>query len=244
MKIKIFQSLSSTNSYLKDSLSEIEEETMIIALEQTAGRGQRGNSWEAAPGKNLTLSFYFRPVGIKPAAQFVISEAVALAVVDTLNDYGLQANVKWPNDIYVSDKKIAGILIENSILGTLLSWSLVGIGLNVNQTEFFSDAPNPVSMAQLLDCEVSLPETAGKLGKNLDKYLQMLKGDVSRKEIHHRYLSKLWRADGNLHNFQDCATSEKFKARIKDVELTGHLLLESDDGAMRRYAFKEVTCLI
>lgn len=128
---------------------------VVAAREQTAGRGQRGNTWESGPGLNLSFSIVLRPAGIHPARQFCISEAVALAVAETVeeelrrNGVGDPVYVKWPNDIYVGDRKICGILIENTVTGTHIDKSIVGIGLNVNQREFHSDAPNPVSLIQL-----------------------------------------------------------------------------------------------
>ena len=113
---------------------------MVTAYRQTAGQGQRGNSWEAEPGKNLTFSILYRPAGLPPMAQFAMSEAVALAVVDFLGVHGLEAKVKWPNDIYVGDRKICGILIRHSITATCVDYSVIGVGINANQTEFLSDA--------------------------------------------------------------------------------------------------------
>ncbi|MDE6431375.1 MAG: biotin--[acetyl-CoA-carboxylase] ligase, partial [Duncaniella sp.] len=121
----------------------------VSARRQTAGRGQRGNSWESAPGKNITMSILLRPEGLHPSRQFVISRAVSLAITGVLRRYmpASAVRVKWPNDIYVDDRKICGILIENVISSASIRQSVVGIGINVNQRRFLSDAPNPVSMA-------------------------------------------------------------------------------------------------
>ncbi|WP_301748249.1 biotin--[acetyl-CoA-carboxylase] ligase [uncultured Duncaniella sp.] len=152
MEIIKIESTDSTSSHLAGIAEGCAHGTAVMARVQTAGRGQRGNSWEAEPGMNITLSLLLRPEGLEPARQFIISQAVSLAIVEMLDNFiGADAvSIKWPNDIYVNDSKIAGILIENVISGSAISRSIVGVGLNVNQTEFLSDAPNPVSLKQLL----------------------------------------------------------------------------------------------
>ena len=231
----------STNTWLKENIGSVASMTMVCAKDQTAGRGQRGNSWEAQPGKNLTFSFWFQPEGIRPAEQFVISEAVALAVVFALRRYGIEARVKWPNDIYAGDRKICGILIENSILPESISSSIVGIGLNVNQKEFLSDAPNPVSMTLLAGEEFSLEEVAYGIGEELEKFLNMIN---ERDELHRLYMSSLWRSEGAF-PYKEAATGRKFFGRIEDVESSGHLIItDSKSGESRRYAFKEVVFVL
>lgn len=227
----------STNTWLKENAGRVDPMTLVAAIEQTAGRGQRGNSWESEPGKNLTFSFCFRPAGVAPAGQFVVSEAVALAMVDTLARYGIRAVVKWPNDIYVGDMKIAGILIENSIAGTEITRCIAGIGLNVNQKEFLSDAPNPVSMSMLTGVAYSLNEVLESVGEEMEKRLRELS---SLDSLHEEYKSRLWRGMGE-YPYVDTATGERFMARIEEVEKSGHLVLRlSEHGEKRRYAFKEV----
>lgn len=247
MKIKTITRTGSTNTYLKEHPDEVGPMTLFMALEQDAGRGQRGNSWEAEPGKNITASFFFAPERIAPAEQFAISEATALAVVDTLRRFGIAAQVKWPNDIYVGDRKIAGILIENSIVagtggsGARISRSIVGIGLNVNQQRFLSDAPNPVSMANLTaDTIFDLGEVSAELCDNLERRIS--EAETDRSALHNHYMAALWRGDSRSYPFRDTATGEEFSATISEVELTGHLILHTSDGT-RRYAFKEVAFL-
>lgn len=238
MKRLRIERVGSTNTYLKEHIGEIEPMTMVTAVEQTAGRGQRGNTWESEPGKNLTFSFYIQP-DMLPAEQFAISEAVALAFVDLLAGCGVEARVKWPNDIYVGDKKICGILIENSIMGKSISQSVVGAGLNVNQTEFLSDAPNPVSMKNITGKEYELEEVADRLGEALENRLAML-GDKA--SLHSDYMGCLWRGDGRRHRFYDVREDRELEAEIESIELTGHLNLRHD-GGISRYAFKEVIFL-
>lgn len=240
MKIRWLDSVGSTNSWLKAHTASVEPLVMVCAREQSAGRGQRGNSWEAEPGKNLTFSFYLADLPVAPAEQFIVSEAVALAMVATLREFGITAKVKWPNDIYVGDRKIAGILIENSIMGTAISQSIVGIGLNVNQTLFLSDAPNPVSMALLAGHEFDLGEVARAVGRHMEKHLSRIS---TKDALHQEYTGTLWRADGRPHRFMETATGRVFDATVAGVALTGHLLLTSADGSIRPYAFKEVSWL-
>lgn len=241
MDILIYPSLPSTNSYIKEHASEVPARTMLLALEQTAGRGQRGNSWEAQPGKNLTLSFHFQPVGLPAAEQFLISEAVALAVVDTLGNLGVKAAVKWPNDIYVGPGKICGILIENSLMSREITRCIVGIGLNVNQTEFISDAPNPVSLAGLTGHTYELREIACQLGNRLECRLSLLNTSEGKRDLHARYKESLIWKPGFEYTFKDCACGETFDACFSDIEPSGHLLLAvKGENSPRRYAFKEV----
>lgn len=141
--------LDSTSNYLASIADESPHGFVVEAEAQTAGRGQRGNSWESEPRMNILMSVLLRPEGIAPSEQFLISQAVSVAIVRVLRHYLPEVRIKWPNDIYVGDRKICGILIENSITATKIIHSIVGIGLNVNQREFHSDAPNPVSMFQL-----------------------------------------------------------------------------------------------
>lgn len=236
MKYILLPETGSTNTYAKANAAAIMAEgqmpVCIRTDRQIGGRGQRGNSWEAAPGKNLTLSLMFRPEGLRPAQQFSISEAVALGVCDLLAEHGIAAKIKWPNDIYVADSKIAGILIEHSLMGTGFQYTIAGIGLNVNQTTFLSDAPNPVSMAQLTAPATeynpyeesafgSYAATATDLAAafGADPYdlsalnaslcdavmarMQHITTDAGRDRLHADFMDALWRNDGAYHTFRN-----------------------------------------
>lgn len=199
-----------------------------MAREQTAGRGQRGNSWEAEPGKNITLSLILRPEQLPAMRQFELSEAVALAVADTVESLGIgHVAVKWPNDIYVGDRKIAGILIENTLSGNLISRSIVGIGLNVNQREFHSDAPNPVSALQLTGREHNVEDLALRMVQRILDRLSL--------DNHSEYRRRLWRGTG-IWPWRT-AQGQTFSAAIADVEPDGHLRLS---GNHPPFAFKEI----
>lgn len=233
MILDIVDSLPSTNAAIDP---DAPHGYALMARSQSAGRGQRGNSWEAEPGANITLSLMIRPDGLRAAGQFALSEAVALGITDLLDGITGGACVKWPNDIYVGDRKICGILIENSLSGLTVARSVAGIGLNVNQTEFHSDAPNPVSLAQLtgrtFDIEALARDMIGKI----------LRRTATLGTHHAAYLARLWRREG----FHPYATPDgsRFDARISDVEPDGHLLLTGTDGQTRRFAFKEVAAII
>ena len=138
--------VDSTNDEARRHISEIDNLSVVSALEQTKGRGQRGNRWSSQPGENLTFSLVVKDFRIKANEQSAISQATALSLVDLLSRHEIKARIKWPNDIYAGDNKICGILIENSLKGMEIDWSIIGIGLNVNQTAFPEDLPNPTSM--------------------------------------------------------------------------------------------------
>ena len=138
--------VDSTNDEARRHISEIDNLSVVSALEQTKGRGQRGNRWSSQPGENLTFSLVVKDFRIKANEQSAISQATSLSLVDLLSRHEIKARIKWPNDIYAGDEKICGILIENSLKGLEIDWSIIGIGLNVNQTAFPEDLPNPTSM--------------------------------------------------------------------------------------------------
>lgn len=227
MKPEIIDRCHSTNSAIP---REAPHGFALMTLEQTAGRGQRGNSWEAEPGKNITLSLMLRPEGMKAMRQFEISEAVALGVLDLLRSLEIEdVAVKWPNDVYVGDRKICGILIENALSGQFISRSIAGIGLNVNQREFRSDAPNPVSIRQLTGREYPLPELAEKMVSAILRRLE-------RGDNHADYLANLYRREGSFP--WELPDGTRFLASIIDVSPTG--LLTLSEYPDRPFAFKEV----
>lgn len=238
MNLIWIDSAESTNTLLRNNPGMASPMTLLCAYAQTAGRGQRGNSWEAEPGKNLTFSFRFHPEGIRPSEQFRISEATALAVTDALDESGISAKVKWPNDIYVDERKIAGILIEHMISGQSITQTIVGVGLNVNQTSFISDAPNPVSMAMITGREYDLDQIALSFRK---AFLTRMTMDADM--LHAAYMNHLWRGDGLSYPYRDTASGVCFKAKTVAVEPEGFLILEDDTATLRRYAFKEVEAI-
>lgn len=239
MRIRKIEELDSTNTYCRQHISDLAHLEMVSAVRQSAGRGQRGNHWESEPGKNLTFSVVLRPEHFPAREQFYISESVSLAIVDALRELGVEACIKWPNDIYADDRKICGILIEHAVMGSEILYTIAGAGININQRRFLSDAPNPVSVSQLTDREYDLAETERMVAEKIETRLDVIFSG-QRSALHEEYMRTLWRADGQMHSFIDASTGEHFEGAIADVEPLGHLVLRMPDGATRRYAFKEV----
>lgn len=250
MNYIFLETADSTLSYAAQRQAELHDMTMISAYEQLAGRGQRGNSWESEPGKNLTVALFCRPEAQGapqevPMAerQFRISEATALSVRDTLLRHGIEATLKWPNDIYVGDRKICGILIEHTLTGNRIDNSRCGVGINLNQREFLSDAPNPVSAYQLLGHELDHAAVLEEFSEDIERRLHQAADDPAG--LHAEYLSHLWRADNEFHPFRHRGTQEApFRARIVTVHTDGLLELQPEQGDNRRYSFKEVEFML
>lgn len=240
----LLQETSSTNDFLKRTAHSFESGTMIVAYRQTAGRGQKGNSWEAEPGKNVTFSILIKNPKIGVKEQFALSEAVSLAIVDVLENYAKGFKVKWPNDIYYEDNKICGILIENSLVDYSIDYSIVGVGLNINQQFFTSGAPNPISLHNITGESYELGAMHDRIGAKVEEYCTF---DGSRSQIeamHERYLEKLYRNDGEPHQFIT-PQGEQFDAVIHSVALDGTLTLRHvADGTLHDYRFKEVGFVI
>lgn len=233
---------TSTNTVLA-SMPDARHGTVVITRNQTAGRGQRGNSWEAAPGLNVTMSMLIEPRAITAAGQFAVSEIVALGVaniVSLLAGPDDKITVKWPNDIYAGDRKIAGILIENTLAGSRIIKSIAGIGVNINQRRFESDAPNPVSLYQLTGIEQHIPTVANLIAREILSLADLYDTPSRLQQLHEQYLSMLWRRDG-FHPYIEAATGRRFRGAIADVAPTGHLTLIDESTSLRHtYAFKEV----
>ncbi|NDV66477.1 biotin--[acetyl-CoA-carboxylase] ligase [Bacteroides sp. 224] len=229
----------STSNYLNtlSQKEQLEEFTVVMADFQTAGKGQRGNSWEAEAGKNLLFSFIMYPHFLPIREQFLLSKMVSLAIKETLEDYAADISIKWPNDIYWKDKKICGILIENDLLGSTIEKSIAGIGININQELFQSPAPNPVSLQQITGKVHSIEKVLASVMEKVQEYYKLLKnGD--KEAINTRYHRALFRRVG-YHLYSD--KEGVFHARIRTVKDTGILVLEDNEGREREYAFKEVS---
>lgn len=223
----------STNDFLRTYHGE-EGRLMTVAVAecQTAGRGQGTNSWESEGGKNLLFSILTHPTAVPPPQQFVISMAVALAICRTLDTCADGFSIKWPNDIYWRHRKVCGILIENRLAGNCIRDCVIGIGLNVNQQVFRSDAPNPVSLFQI----TGHGHNRGLLLQHiLQAFAAMPLSDGEA--IRTAYMERLYRRQG-LFWFKD--SGGKFRAEVVTVEPDGHLVLRDEGGTLRPYAFKEV----
>ncbi|MDE5800121.1 MAG: biotin--[acetyl-CoA-carboxylase] ligase [Paramuribaculum sp.] len=238
MKIIQLDSVDSTNTYISVHCADMPDGTAVVARAQNAGRGQRGNTWEAAPGLNVTLSVLLRPERLPVASAFLLSEAVSVAIAGALDAFLSPGAVqlKWPNDLYVGDCKLGGILIENSLAGTDVARTIVGVGINVNQTRFLSDAPNPVSIAQITRRPAEVSAVVSAIAAAIAGAPLMLSDPHA---LQAAYADRLWRRD-TLTPYIDCASGEHFTARIGGVAPSGHITLSLPSGEMRRYAFKEV----
>lgn len=242
------QNIDSTNNEAKRHISELDNLSVVAALSQSDGRGQRGNSWQSEPEKNLLFSVVLR-LQVQAYDQFVISQMASLAVIDLLGKHDIEAKIKWPNDIYVGDKKICGILIENAVSGKWISHSIVGIGLNVNQRNFDVSIPNPTSMT-LSDPDKSEDFNLHDL---LDEYMNILSGYIDRfchitggyNRLNQLYLAQLWRRDEES-EFIDNTTvpATKFTGTIRGISDVGHLLIKTKEGELKEFAFKDISYII
>jgi BirA family biotin operon repressor/biotin-[acetyl-CoA-carboxylase] ligase len=233
----------STNRYLQQLCQEagnnkVEEFTTICADYQTAGKGQRGNSWEAAKGANLLFSFVCYPTFVPIRQQFVLSQLISLGIKETLDEYCSDISIKWPNDIYWKEKKICGILIENDLQGNSIGRCISGIGLNINQEVFLSDAPNPISLKQITGKHYQRETILEKVMQRIEQSYQKLKEDSAyASELATRYAASLFRREG-LHCYQD--KDGLFNARLVRVEADGRFVLMDEANQERSYLFKEV----
>lgn len=242
------QTVHSTNSFLRELNGGDASFDMELATTefQTAGRGQKGNSWESEKSKNLLFSILLHPVYVQPSKQFCISEAIALAVVKSLKEIvadelvAKDFSVKWSNDIYWKNKKIAGILIENELFGSTIRDCIVGVGININQQNFISDAPNPVSLYNILGVNTNVEEVLDAIIKQFVANVSMIENGQTAL-LHNEYMDSLFRRKG-IYPYRD-ADSE-FMATIKDVREDGRLILTDSDDKERIYEFKEVAIVL
>ena len=239
-RILRLDSVGSTNDYAADLANEgnLPEGFVVLAYNQNYGRGHDTNSWESEPGMNLTFSMVLYPRFLPPGRQFILTKVVALAVRETVSQLIPQhtVSIKWPNDIYIDDRKVAGNLIQHSIMGSGIDNTIVGIGLNVNQLEFSSDAPNPVSLRIISGQEYKLDDVLGLLCRNIDKYYELLRsryfGQIDRAYLEHFYRINIFS------NFRKDGLA--FEAKITGVSTFGHLMMETREGDFLKFAMKEV----
>jgi len=224
----------STNDVAADlyKKNKIKAGDIVIAAEQTAGRGQRGNKWESAPGKNLTCSFFFQPSFLEPSNSFFLSIFSSLGIYDYLSRFDDRFRIKWPNDIFFENKKICGILIENAVRGSNIHSSILGMGLNVNQTAF--KTPGAISLTQIVEKEFDLAGVLEEIAQSLEKrYFQLERGEFDK--LKKNYLKKLYWINEE-HTFYDIAF---FKGRIVGISENGRLQIRKESG-LTEYDFKEV----
>jgi BirA family biotin operon repressor/biotin-[acetyl-CoA-carboxylase] ligase len=244
--INWYETVDSTNSEALKKFSKSDDFTVFAARYQTSGRGQKGTSWESEEGKNLTFSLLLKPDTLKAENQFVIAQIVTVAIKRYLKSRGVEATIKWPNDIYVDDLKICGILIEHFLAGDTLSGSVIGVGLNINQEKFVSGAPNPVSLKQITgkeyDLEEELEALLGAIYEIYYPYVNFLSNSLIAK-LEKEYHESLYRLD-ELHKYQETPGGDVITARIRGIDQNACLLLEQEDGTVRRYHFKEIKYIL
>lgn len=237
--IRHIATAGSTNDEARDP--QLAHGDVVWADEQTAGRGQRGHAWSSTQGENLTFSVVLRPTFLPAGEQFLLSEAVTLALVRTFGDYGIDTRIKWTNDIYAGDRKLVGILIEHHYAGATLDRTVAGIGINVNQRTFDPSLPNPVSMAQLTGRTYDRREVLEAFLAHLhEEYGRLEAGDAPR--LQDDYRARMYRL-GERHPYR-LADGTAVEAAIEGVRPSGELLLRHDDGTLRAYLFREVEFVI
>lgn len=233
--------IDSTNNFLKAYRPlQPSELTLVTAEYQSSGRGQTGNSWESEHGENLLFSLSVHPRFLEAGQMFRISQIAALAVHETYAHYSEDICIKWPNDIYWKDCKICGMLIENDWTGKVLERSIIGIGMNINQKEFRSSAPNPVSLFQITGQVTERRFMLEQFMESFMKYYRMLQRNETE-IIEKKYKDALYRKKG-MHQYED--NHGRFLASIADVTPDGHLILEDEKGNLRSFAFKEVRFIL
>jgi len=276
------EELDSTNEEARRRISELDNLSVLSVERQTAGRGQRGNRWISAAGENLTFSIILKFLTgdaasaesagdsavlpqLKAKDQFVLSEISSLALVRLLENHGIRASVKWPNDIYIGSCKVCGMLIENSIHGSSVSSSIIGIGLNVNQRNFDVSLPNPTSMLlEDMKKEFDLPALLDEFMNIFVNFIDRFMDDRqdSFDELRDEYISHLWRLNETArfidytvlpsgHSDKPVVTGitdiagKEFTGIIRGLSPIGHLLVEDLDAiALREFSFKEIGYII
>ena len=241
-KVVWLEEADSTNDEIRKLADEQTQRMVVVATDyQRKGRGQATNRWESEAGKNLLFSVMVHPLMVPLRCQFLLSMAGALALKEVLDRYTNDITLKWPNDVYWKDRKISGTLIETTISAGHIKDCIFGIGLNVNQQTFTSDAPNPVSLAQILGHEVERKQILDAFLECFDKYYSWIEngqyGDVSA-----CYHEALYRRKG-FYPYREVASNEVFEAAIIEVEDDGTMVVRDREGVIREYKFKEIECI-
>ena len=238
-KIVHIESCDSTNNYIANLISggNIDFGTVILADEQTNGKGQRGSKWQSRPAENMIFSLYLDSANLSVKNQFILTQFVSVSLVRSLLKFGLNASIKWPNDIYVNGKKIAGVLIENQMSGMMLSGSIIGIGLNINQTDF--GQLNATSLKLEKGAFSAVSEVAYVIINELNfAWENVLHRHASR--INETYLEYLWRLNEKA-SFRD--KNGEFEGIIRGTEENVLLRMERN-GEMVKYDLKEISFVI
>ena len=233
--------IDSTNDYLKllSKERDVENYTIVIANEQTKGKGQMGAKWISEPGKNLTMSILVKYVQVNYQNIFILNVAISLAIIDVLDDFNIpDIKIKWPNDIMSGTKKVTGILIENAIKHDGSFNSVIGIGLNLNQTNF-DHFPQATSLSCITSNIYEIETTAIIIGKSIEKYFSTLTENQDMYWLkYHENLYKI-----NYPSTFEDKQGNRFMGVIKKVTTDGKLEVLVDDGNMKYFEVKEIKML-
>jgi len=238
---------ASTNDFLLKNAEKYEGEDLVVAVSdyQTAGCGMGTNKWESEAGKNLLFSMLIHPSWVDAGVEFLVSMSEAIALCEVLSEYADDITIKWPNDIYWKDRKISGTRIDGNIKGTTIADMVIGTGINVNQREFHSDAPNPVSLYQITGKEHDCQEILDKIVSRFQHYYNIAKEEWEVYDcdtIMDEYHKHLYRNDDSYHRYED--EYGEFEAKLFSVHPNGIMLLERRDGTISEYEVKEVKFLL
>ena len=228
-----YDTIDSTNSEALRRLPELPSGTVLAAREQTAGRGQRGNTWFTEPGKNLTFSIVLKPSGLAAGEAHLLNYLASVAVAEFLESYGVSCGIKWPNDIYVGRKKICGILVENSLSGGSVAASVIGIGININQTEF-PQLANATSLSLATGREYVLDDCLKAFMTVFESLQHKLEG------LPAAYTSRLFQKGVQARYIDYLLGGQEFSGTIRGVTPDGRLKIITDAHEERLYRFKEV----
>ena len=243
MRIKWLEEVDSTNNELLRHVGDADNLSVVAAVTQTAGRGQRGNCWFSAPGDNLTFSFLLRPEHLPARELMAVTCLATLAVRDTLREEGVPAVIKWPNDIYVGKKKICGMLVESGLDGADIAWSVVGIGINLNQTEFPGEVMNATSLKRLTGRSYDPKDFLEKVCRGLGDLLPELASAEGRDGLRAAYGQDLFQRDSPA-RYRDIASGEEFTGFLRGITLEGLLRIEKAGGPVKTFGFKEVSYIL
>lgn len=240
--------VDSTNSWAAREMCDIDKMSVFAAEYQTAGRGQRGNKWHSATGENLTFSIGLRfgnelTGHLKAIDQFIITEVAALSVADFLSHKGADARIKWPNDVYVRDRKICGMLIENGLHGDEVATSIVGIGINLKQRDFPPELINPTSLAIATGLEIGAKDALGDFLPHFLARMEMSMTTEGRMRLRNDYLGVLYRKD-KCFTYRNNVAGVEFRGIIKGISDIGELLVEMPDKSIKSFSFKEIGYII
>lgn len=231
----------STNDWAHAHLGELQcPLTLVTAEFQTAGRGVTGG-WQSRRGENLMFSLVSHPAQLPATQMFRLSVAICISVCNALNEVAPGFCIKWPNDVYFGDKKVVGILIENELQGKFVATCIMGVGVNVNQTSFSPDAPNPTSLALIAGKPLDRSAVLQRIIDNFHRLFTVVQRPDMWPGVFDEYHRLFFRRTG-FHAFTD--EKGPFEAEIVEVEPAGHLVLRDREGQIRKYAFKEVSYVI